>query len=388
MCKDWPQRTQSERRGHGRAFLRPLCISVLSVTSFLACRRDKPAPVPAPKDAEARLVAVGDIMMHQDVKKAAKDGGFDALWSDVSPLLKGADIAFGNLETPVAPETGRPGLPFIFNAPPELPAALKSAGWTLLSTANNHAWDQGSKGLRETIGRLDAEGLLHAGTGATKAEASKPVLLQKGGLKIGFIAFTDVFNSDLNDREDAAWVRALDLDEASASLKALRSQVDVLIVSVHWGNEYQRVASPRQKEAASALVAAGADLVIGHHPHVLQPMQWVESEGRKGFVVYSLGNFISNQDRKWHLGQPVPEGDSRDGAMLQVRFVKPVGGSLRMEPGYEPLWVENRWGQPGPRVIRVRRLQQPENDSLAKTFEVRRERITQVVQGAKSKSAS
>jgi poly-gamma-glutamate synthesis protein (capsule biosynthesis protein) len=356
-----------------------LSLTLAALTVLGGCRKKEPPLPPPPRAAELRLVAVGDIMMHQDVKKAAKDGGFDGLWSEVSPLLKDADIAFGNLETPVAPQTGRPGVPFVFNAPAELPAALRSAGWTVVSTANNHAWDQGSKGLRETIQHLDAAGLLHAGTGATKAEAAKPIVLERGGLRLGLLAFTDVFNADLDDDEDAPWVQALDLDEATSALRALRPTVDALIVSVHWGNEYQRTPSPRQKAAAQALVAAGADLILGHHPHVLQPMAWVEAEGRRGFVAYSLGNFISNQDRMWRVGQPAAEGDSRDGALLQVRFVKPPGGALRMEPGYEPLWVENRWGQPGPRVIRVRRLQQPENEALAKAFEVRKARIAQVV---------
>lgn len=348
------------------------------VNLLISCRREAPVP-PVPKDAELHLVAVGDIMMHHDVKKAARDGGFASLWPEVSPLLKGADVAFGNLETPVAPETGRPGAPFVFNAPAELPGALKEAGWTVLSTANNHAWDQGSKGLLETHSRLDAAGLAHSGSGATKAEAAKPVVIERNGLRLGLLAFTDVFNSNLNGREDRPWVQALDLPEAEAAIKALRPTVDALVVSVHWGNEYHLRPSARQRRSAEALVAAGADLVIGHHPHVLQPMGWVEAGGRKGFVAYSLGNFISNQDRKWQPQDPLSEGDNRDGVLLQVRFIKPPGAPMRLEPAYEPLWVDNRWGQPGPRIIRVRRLVQPEDEAMATVFQQRAKRISMVV---------
>lgn len=315
-----------------------------------------PPPPPPPPTRTFTLVAVGDIMMHQDVKRAAETFGFEGLWSEVTPLLRAADLAFGNLETPVAPTVGRPGVPFVFNAPGELPAALKTAGWTLVSTANNHAYDQGPKGLRETLQRLDGAGLHHAGSGLTRAEAERTLWLERNGLKIALLAFTDIFNMDLNGQPEAPWVRALDLEQALPAIRSARAEADVVIASIHWGNEYQHQPSPRQREAAQALVGAGVDLIIGHHPHVLQPLTWVEAEGRKGLVAYSLGNFISNQDRTWRPGQPVPAGDNRDGAMLQARFVKPVGAPLQIQGGVEPLWTENSWGRPGPRVIRVRRV--------------------------------
>ncbi len=342
----------------------------------------QPAPPPPPPPSrEFTLVAVGDIMMHQDVKRAAETLGFDGLWSEVAPLLHGADLAFGNLETPVAPMHGRPGVPFVFNAPGELPSALKAAGWNWVSTANNHAFDQGPKGIRETLQRLDEAGLLHTGSGLTRADAERTLWQERQGLKIALLAFTDIFNVDLNGQGAAPWVRALDLEVALPAIRSARAEADVVIVSIHWGNEYQHQPSPRQKAAAQALVGAGVDLIIGHHPHVLQPLTWVESESRKGLVAYSLGNFISNQDRTWHPGQPVPAGDNRDGAMLQVRFGKPVGGPLAIQGGIEPLWTENSWGRPGPRVIRVRRVRpraegEPE---LKAALEARYSRIRSIV---------
>ncbi len=342
----------------------------------------EPPPLPPPPPSRTlSLVAVGDIMMHQDVKRSAETFGFEGLWSEVTPLLRGADLAFGNLETPVAPTTGREGVPFVFNAPEGLPPALKAAGWTSVSTANNHAFDQGPKGIRETLQRLDEAGLLHAGSGITKADAERTVWLERNGLKIALLAFTDIFNVDLNGKVEAPWVRPLDLDEALPAIHSARATADVVIVSVHWGNEYQHQPSPRQKAAASALVGAGVDLIIGHHPHVLQPLSWVEAEGRRGLVAYSLGNFISNQDRTWRPGQPVPDGDNRDGAMLQVRFAKGENGPLRIEGGVEPLWTENSWGRPGPRVIRVRRVRpigEPEVE-LRAALEARYPRIRTIV---------
>lgn len=342
---------------------------------------EPPLPPPPAPSRTFTLMAVGDIMMHQDVKRAAETFGFEGLWSEVAPLLQGADLAFGNLETPVAPTTGRPGVPFVFNAPEGLPAALRTAGWSLVSTANNHAFDQGPKGIRETLQRLDEAGLLHAGSGVTQAEAERPLWLERNGLKIALLAFTDVFNVDLNGKAEAPWVRPLDLERALPALRAARAEADVVIVSVHWGNEYQHQPSPRQQEAARALVGAGVDLIIGHHPHVLQPLAWVEAEGRKGLVAYSLGNFISNQDRTWRPGQPVPDGDNRDGALLQVRFRKPAGAPLATEGGIEPLWTENSWGRPGPRVIRVRRVrpQVEAEPELRAAMEARYPRIRSIV---------
>ncbi len=357
-------------------------ISALSAFSlFQACQRKQAPPPPPPPSRTLALAAVGDIMMHQDVKRSAEAFGFEALWSEVSPLLKGADLAFGNLETPIAPTSGRPGVPFVFNAPEELPQALKEAGWTWVSTANNHAFDQGPKGIRETLERLGSARLLHAGSGLTKAEAERALLLERNGLKIALLAFTDIFNVDLNGRADAPWVRPLDLEEALPALRAARAAADVVVVSVHWGNEYQHQPSSRQREAARELVGAGADLIIGHHPHVLQPLAWVEAEGRKGLVAYSLGNFISNQDRTWRPGQPVPDGDNRDGALLQVRFAKPEGRPLQIEGGVEPLWTENSWGRPGPRVIRVRRARPhlAHEEDLRRALEARLPRIAAVV---------
>jgi poly-gamma-glutamate synthesis protein (capsule biosynthesis protein) len=162
-------------------------------------------------------------------------------------------------------------------------------------------------------------------------------------------------------------VRPLELEGAAAAVKALRAGTDAVVVSVHWGDEYHHLPTKRHRQVAEALVAAGADLVLGHHPHVLQPMELVEAGGRKGVVAFSLGNFISNQDRMWRADLfPVAAGDNRDGAALLATFSKcrMPDGSVQVllgEVRYEPLWTENNWREarrPGTRrdirVIRIR----------------------------------
>lgn len=313
-----------------------------------------------------RLVAVGDILMHQDVQRSAREAetGLRALWADVEPLIQGADIAFANLETPVAPSSGLPGRPFLFNAPPELPAALRASGFTVLSTANNHAYDQGVAGALETLRRLRAENLVPVGSGATRAEAEQLRVVQVKGLRVGFLGFTDLYNINLNARSSGPWVRGLDPAAAAAAVRAARPLVDVVVVSLHWGVEYRHDPLPRQREVAERLCRAGADLILGTHPHVLQPVEILSSGGKRTLVAYSLGNFVSNQDRKYLPDlSTLDEGDSRDGVALQCRLVKRrlADGTERVtveDPVCEPLWNLNNWpefmaGQAQRRVIRV-----------------------------------
>ena len=340
----------------------------MSVLGMGACRSQTP-PAPTPAPPTLTLVAVGDILMHQDVKKAAAQDpdGFQDLWRDVVPLFKGADLAFANLETPVAPTSGRPGVPFQFNAPEALPAALRASGFTVLSTANNHAFDQGQKGVRETVARLKAAGLVAIGSGDDQAQAEALQVLERQGIKVAFLGFTDLFNMDLNRKATEPWVRALDLEPAVQAVRAARSQADMVVVSIHWGNEYQHTPTKRQRDIARALVDAGCDVILGSHPHVLQPVELLEAGGRKAVVAYSLGNFISNQDRMYRADLfPVAGGDDRDGAALELRFVRRAGldGVARVlleRAEVEPLWTENNWGQAASRrEIRVIRVQAAE----------------------------
>jgi poly-gamma-glutamate synthesis protein (capsule biosynthesis protein) len=316
--------------------------------------------------ASARLVAVGDILMHQDVQRSAREAesGLRALWQDVEPLLHGADIAFANLETPVAPSSGVPGRPFRFNGPAELPGALRASGFTVLSTANNHAYDQGAPGVLETLRRLRAEHLVPVGSGATRKEAEQLQLVTVNGLRVGFLGFTDLYNINLNDQNSGPWVRGLDPAAAAEAVRAARAQADVVVVSLHWGVEYQHEPLPRQREVAQRLCAAGADLILGTHPHVLQPVEMLQSGGHRTLVAYSMGNFVSNQDRMYLPDLfKVDGGDSRDGVALQCRLVKRrlADGSETVtveDPSCQPLWNLNNWrefmsGQARRRVIRV-----------------------------------
>lgn len=338
----------------------------LGLAALLVLRPSLVAGQPDAPPASVRLVAVGDILMHQDVKLAEtqEPGGFPLLWADLVPLFQGADLAFANLETPVAPTTGRPGKPFQFNAPATLPPALRASGFTVLSTANNHAFDQGRKGVVETLDRLRQANLIAIGSGEDRPRAEEIHLLERNGLRVAFLGFTDLFNLDLDRKATEPWVRPLDLEPALAAVREARSKADIVVVSVHWGNEYQHQPTKRQRDIARKLVEAGCDVLLGHHPHVLQPLEMVTVNGRRALVAYSLGNFISNQDRMYRADLfPVAEGDSRDGAALEVTFERQrksdgTESTNLVHAGFEPLWTENNWGagKGVPRRIQVIRV--------------------------------
>ena len=336
-------------------------LSALNSANYLKSTAFLRTPEP-PKSVEATIVAVGDLISHQDVQKAAlgAENGWASLWEEITPFFMSADLAMANLETPIAPKTGKPGIPFCFNAPTELAKALRETGIGLVFTANNHMYDQSVNGLVETIDTLLANSVLQAGCGMSMEEALAPKIIELGGdIKVAVFGRTDIFNNNLNQRRDRPWVAALDLDVDERIIKEARERADAIIIGVHWGIEYQVQPSQRQREAARRLVAAGADVIVGHHPHVLQAFEWVESGGRRGAVAFSLGNFLSNQDRKYNPDrQPLGDGDSRDGAALWVSLRKSPNGELEIEAHTEPIWTDNNCndyegGRSAKRVIRV-----------------------------------
>ncbi len=296
------------------------------------------------------LVATGDALMHGAVKRCAADSGYDFLYEKVKPLVSQADIAFVNVEFPVAPNTGSPGRPFVFNAPVDAVRALMDAGFNVFNLANNHAFDQGRAGLVETCSHLDSLGANWIGAGRVAPEAKRPLILEINGITVGFLAYTDLLNINLNSPDPfKPMVNTLQLDSALEDVKALKNQVDFVVVSAHWGVEYSTKPSKRQVQCAHALAEAGCDVILGQHPHVLQPVErYTAKDGRECIIAYSLGNFISNQERHYTTGQKVSKGDPRDGVLLFLRLVKDSTGTRVEGPAAVPLWTENR-----NRVIRV-----------------------------------
>ncbi len=312
--------------------------------------------------ATARFAAVGDILMHGAVKDSAKaaavrgkDGastnheGYAALFEDVAPALRDADLTFANLETPIAPKADRGSRPFVFNAPTALIGAQQDAGVDIVSFANNHVYDQGVAGLVETVELLEKAGLPQVGAGRTCDEAARHRLLDVNGIRVAFIGATLLFNDDKNAGANKPCSFFLDEKRALAEAKAAREAgAELVFLSAHWGVEYETTPRKAEVDLAHRLLDGGFDAILGHHPHVLQPVEVYETnDGRLTFVAYSLGNFISNQSRTYAHGvQPAKVGNTRDGLLLRFAAVRKEyeGGQVRTELAdlrAEPLWTEN-----------------------------------------------
>ncbi len=342
-----------------------------------------PAPDPLPPIrtvARATLGAVGDVLMHEAVKRSAEahgrgapDAGYAWLYAPIADLLAEPDITFANLETPIAPDAGSGTREYVFNAPPEAAAALHRAGVDVVSVANNHAFDQGRTGFEETLRRVEAAGLRAVGAGTPDRPAG-PVRVEASGLTIAFLGWAHFFNQQGNACPQprpgtVPCVQAALLDRARAAevVRDAAANADAVVVSLHWGTEYEPQPRGEDVELAHQLAEAGALVVLGHHPHVLQPIElYRRADGRTAVIAYSLGNLVSNQSRRYvHGTTPEKVAATRDGALLRVVLArKDYGrGVVRTEvdgADFLPLWTENdtveidRRREPGRRpAIRV-----------------------------------
>jgi poly-gamma-glutamate capsule biosynthesis protein CapA/YwtB (metallophosphatase superfamily) len=345
-------------------------VAVASAALLLSFRAERPAVVPVapyPHDlAQVSFAVAGDVIPHEPVRAAAAAAGegsqgWGALLSDVSDVFRSADFGFVNLETPVAPAHSHGSKPFMFDAPIALPEALKANGIKIVSFANNHVMDQGWPGFAETREHLREVGLLFAGSGDTAAETFQPVVVEASGIKVGWLGMTRWLNGNRNpDKDDQPHVNffpypgevggAAGADEAAVldAVKKARAQCDMLVVSIHWGIEYAPAPRPEDVDIAHKMLDAGATVIVGHHPHVLQQVEtYRTSDGRDTVIFYSLGNFLSNQSRSYIDGlMPDKDGDPRDSMIGLFSAVRrdygPAGFRVELgRVGVLPVWGEN-----------------------------------------------
>lgn len=263
------------------------------------------------EDYRLTMVAVGDNLIHLELINNAKtetedEFNFDKYYTEVAPLIKEADIAFINQETLIAgKDFGYSGYP-LFNGPKDLGGTIVNLGFDVVNHATNHAMDKGERAVFEVIDFWDEQkGVLMLGLNRSE-ERRRDVaknIIEKNNIKVGFLAYTYGTNGVPLPKDKPFLVSLTDTEVMAEEIDALRPLCDFLVVSMHWGNEYDHTPTRRQEELARFLAARDVDLVIGHHPHVLQPLRALpreaaapERQAPPTVCFFSLGNFLSAQN--------------------------------------------------------------------------------------------
>ena len=264
----------------------------------------------------ATLAAVGDILIHERVYVDAKvTSGYDfnPMMANVKPFMEQADLTIANSESIVGgSEIGLSTYP-AFNSPYEVGDALKNAGVDIVSLANNHTLDRGLPAVKNAIGYWNRIGMLHTGAYLSNEERAKITVMTKNDIRFSFLSYTYGTNGIPSPAGKEYIVNRIDPAVIQKDLTHAKEVSDVVVLSLHFGQEYQNMPNAEQIELARFAADHGADIILGHHPHVLQPPAWIPTvDGRKAFVVYSLGNFLSGQD----------ELDRQIGAILHLEVVK------------------------------------------------------------------
>ena len=281
-----------------------------------------------------KLASVGDFLMHMPIITSTYDSStqtynFIPVFAPVAEYLQTADLTIGNLETRLAgPEKGYSGYP-CFNCPTDLAKDLKNLGVDIIALANNHCLDMGWSGLLTTMDNLDKVGMEYTGNARSPEERDMLLIKDVNGIKLGFLNYTETTNGIPVPTGKEYAVNMVDLDVIKKDIANLKNkQVDMVIVYLHFGTEYKRYPTEEQKKLARQVFDAGADIILGDHVHVLQPM---EKEGEK-FIIYSLGNFISNQ--RWQY--------SDSGIILNLTFEKNMEQKKTSvkDVSYIPVWVD------------------------------------------------
>ncbi|GMU59463.1 MAG: hypothetical protein AMXMBFR34_12260 [Myxococcaceae bacterium] len=307
----------------------------------------------------------GDIIPHDPVKTVARlhnvvtdagvslnSDGWDHVFGPLQPVFVRSDFAVVNLETPIVtvkkPERGE----MVFHGAPVLLDALKKAGVAVASFANNHCLDQHREGITATRDFLRTAGLLAVGCDVNEEAAWTPLVLEKNGLRVGILSLTRFINGFNNTQDPAEpHVPAVgypkepkiigdhSIEQLLETVKARSAEVDALVVFIHWGDEYKVKPRDEDRALAQQLLDAGAFAIVGHHPHVLQPVEWfTRADGTKGLVAFSLGNLVSNQDFDKEAGL------KRDGLLLELELSRAAKGApvqVTKVAGV-PVFTENR----------------------------------------------
>lgn len=309
---------------------------------------EKPDP-----DVTINIKATGDIMFHPSQLDEAYDAvsgtyDFTNSFRQVKSIFQDADLAIANFEGTTGGNEvyAYQGYP-LFNAPDEVLDAIKDAGFDVLSTVNNHCLDTRKAGIIRTIEQIQKRGMDNIGTYAEKPE-HRVLIKDIKGIKVAFMAYTEMVNgldSLLTGEQLDSMVNIINETKMKEDIKYAKEQkADVIISFMHWGNEYSRVESQNQDNIADMLFTEGVDIILGSHPHVIQPSKILDYDGKKKFVTFSMGNFISNQRIETLEPYGIAESVAKyteDGVIVNIEIEKKgeTGEVSIKNIDYTPLWV-------------------------------------------------
>lgn len=253
---------------------------------------------PVVEETELTLIMVGDCLIHgaiyADVKRDTGSYDFHNLISLISPVIKEYDLAFYNQESILGgTELGLSSYPR-FNSPKEVGDAFLDAGFNLVSLANNHSLDMGEKGIRSSLDywrSKEEQGIMTAGSYSSFEDRDRIVIMEKNGITYALLSYTTTTNGLSRPSGKEYLVNVYNEEQVKQDVERLRDKVDLLMVAMHWGEEYTHTPVSEEVEIANYLASLGVDIVIGHHPHVIQPVDFIG----KTMVIYSLGNFVASQ---------------------------------------------------------------------------------------------
>jgi len=298
-------------------------IAALAAIGLIGCASKPKEPPPRKQEIEVpppinRLVFGGDVMLSRHVAARFRAANDPALpFRKIAKFFKEADLAFLNLESPFSDKGAPPTTGMVFKAPPEAIDGLLLAGIDVVSTANNHARDQHEYGLLYTLDLLDKHRIAAVGSGRDEAAARRGAVLTANTVKFGFLGYTyDQRNG--NHKEDDGRINGLDIVRLREDIAAIRKISNITVVSMHAGIEYAKAPHASQQQFARAAIEAGATLVIGHHPHVVQPCE----EYQNGVICYSLGNLVFDQTAPGTNDGLVVEAEFKGFSLRRIRTHK------------------------------------------------------------------
>lgn len=293
------------------------------------------------EDTTFTMTAIGDVLCHNTqywdaYNKDTDTYDFSYVFEDIKHYFEATDLSIGNLETSFAgKERGYSNYP-TFNSPDSLAYVLKEMGLDMITTAGNHCLDMGFSGLSKTIDVLDEAGLKHLGTYKTQEERDQIFITDVKGVKIAFINYTYGTNGIPVPSDKEFCVNLIDKDLIKKDIESAKSQdVDMIVACMHWGTEYRTTANAEQEELADFLFENGIDVILGNHPHVLEPMEkrtvtLEDGTTKDGFVIYACGNFICDQNAE----------NTRNSIILNLTITKHSDGKITIDKAnYIPIYM-------------------------------------------------